>query len=75
MKGIYKADPITHAFVSSDVVADDYQLQANESFDNPGRHFGGPLVSGVRPQGIAAIVLQFDFNIFGGFKVLKVMGI
>lgn len=35
MKGIYKADPITHAFVSSDVVADDYQLQANESFENP----------------------------------------
>ena len=35
MKGIYRADPTTHVFVSSDVVADDYVLKANETFENP----------------------------------------
>lgn len=35
MKGVYRADAVTHYFVSSDIVADDYKLQANESFDNP----------------------------------------
>lgn len=35
MKGIYRADATTHTFVSSDIVADDYQLQANETFENP----------------------------------------
>lgn len=34
-KAVYRADALTHVFVSSDLVADDYQLQANESFDNP----------------------------------------
>lgn len=47
MKGIYKADPTTHVFVSSDVVADDYQLQANESFENPsGKVMPAKLVNG-----------------------------
>ena len=35
MKSVYRADAVTHYFVSSDVVADDYKLQANESFDSP----------------------------------------
>lgn len=35
MKGVYRADATTHIFTSSDVVADDYQLQANETFENP----------------------------------------
>mgnify|MGYP004471237329 CR=1 FL=1 len=37
MKGIYRADAINQTFISSDVVADDYQLQANETFENPTR--------------------------------------
>lgn len=35
MKSVYRADAVTHFFVSSDLVDDDYKLQANESFDNP----------------------------------------
>lgn len=35
MKGIYYADPTTHVFTRSDTVADDYQCQANETFENP----------------------------------------
>lgn len=35
MKPVYRADAFKHIFVSSDVVPDDYVLQANESFDNP----------------------------------------
>ncbi|WP_323064339.1 hypothetical protein [Limosilactobacillus reuteri] len=35
MKGIYRADPTTNRFSSSDIVSDDYVLQANETFENP----------------------------------------
>lgn len=35
IKGIYYADPTTHEFTHSDIVDDDYQLQANETFENP----------------------------------------
>lgn len=35
MKPVYRADAFKHIFVSSDMVPDDYVLQANESFDNP----------------------------------------
>lgn len=35
MKGIYRADATTHTFASSDLVEDNYQLQANETFENP----------------------------------------
>lgn len=35
IKGIYYADPTTHEFTHSDIVEDDYQLQANETFKNP----------------------------------------
>ena len=35
MKGIYRADATNQTFVSSDVVGDNYQLQANETFENP----------------------------------------
>lgn len=35
IKGIYYADPTTHEFTHSDIVEDDYQLQANETFENP----------------------------------------
>lgn len=35
MKGVYRADAQTKAFVSSDLVADDYVLKANETFENP----------------------------------------
>ncbi|WP_323074715.1 hypothetical protein [Limosilactobacillus reuteri] len=35
MKGIYRANAATQRFISSDVVADDYVLQANETFENP----------------------------------------
>ena len=35
MKAVYRADAVSHAFVSSDLVPDDYVLQANETFENP----------------------------------------
>lgn len=35
MKSVYRADIQTHIFVSSDTVADDYVLKANETFENP----------------------------------------
>lgn len=35
IKGIYYADPTTHEFTHSDIVEDDYKLQANETFENP----------------------------------------
>lgn len=35
MKAVYRADAVSHAFVSSDLVPDNYVLQANESFENP----------------------------------------
>lgn len=35
MKAVYRADAVNHVFVSSDLVPDDYVLQANESFENP----------------------------------------
>ncbi|MCT3212419.1 hypothetical protein [Limosilactobacillus reuteri] len=47
MKGIYRADATNQTFVSSDVVADDYQLQANETFENPtGKLEPAKLVNG-----------------------------
>lgn len=47
MKGIYRADANNQTFVSSDVVADDYQLQANETFENPtGKLEPAKLVNG-----------------------------
>lgn len=47
MKGIYRADATNHTFISSDVVADDYQLQANETFENPtGKLEPSKLVNG-----------------------------
>lgn len=35
MKAVYRADALTHTFVSSDIVPDDYVLKANETFENP----------------------------------------
>ena len=35
MKGLYCAEPVNRTFVSSDVVADDYQLKDNETFEDP----------------------------------------
>lgn len=35
MKGLYRADAVNRTFVSSDVVADDYQLKGNETFEDP----------------------------------------
>ena len=35
MKAVYRADAANHIFVSSDLVADDYVLKANETFENP----------------------------------------
>lgn len=35
MKAVYRADAVSHAFVSSDLVPDDYVLKANETFENP----------------------------------------
>lgn len=35
MKSVYRADAVKHIFVSSDVVPDDYVLQANETFEDP----------------------------------------
>lgn len=47
MKGIYRADATNQTFISSDVVADDYQLQANETFENPtGKLEPAKLVNG-----------------------------
>ena len=47
MKGIYRASATNQTFTSSDVVADDYQLQANETFENPtGKLEPAKLVNG-----------------------------
>lgn len=35
MKTVYRADALTHIFIGSDNVADDYQLKSNETFDDP----------------------------------------
>ena len=35
MIGLYRADAVNRTFVSSDVVADDYQLKDNETFEDP----------------------------------------
>lgn len=35
MKGLYRADAVNRTFVSSDGVADDYQLKDNETFEDP----------------------------------------
>ncbi|UXC67836.1 hypothetical protein N4599_02510 [Limosilactobacillus oris] len=35
MKGIFRADPTTHISASSDIVPDEYQLKANETFEDP----------------------------------------
>lgn len=35
MAEVYYADAVTHVFVGSHSVPDDYKLQVNESFDNP----------------------------------------
>ena len=35
MKGLYRANAVNRTFVSSDVVADDYQLKDNETFEDP----------------------------------------
>ena len=35
MKGLYRADAVNRTFTSSDVVADDYQLKDNETFEDP----------------------------------------
>lgn len=35
MKAIFYADPTTHYFKGSNIVADDYKLQANETFEEP----------------------------------------
>ena len=35
MKGLYRADAVNRTFVSSDSVADDYQLKDNETFEDP----------------------------------------
>lgn len=35
MATVYYADAVTHVFVGSHSVPDDYKLQVNESFDNP----------------------------------------
>lgn len=46
MKGIYRADPTTKVFTSSDVVNDDYSLQANETFENPSGKKWPPKLQG-----------------------------
>lgn len=35
MKAVYRADAVTHFQIGSDTVPDDYQLQVNETFENP----------------------------------------
>ena len=35
MKGLYRANAVNRTFVSSDAVADDYQLKDNETFEDP----------------------------------------
>lgn len=35
MKGLYRADAVNRTLVSSDAVADDYQLKDNETFEDP----------------------------------------
>ena len=47
MKAVYRADAVSHVFVSSDLVPDDYVLKANESFENPsGKLEPAKLVNG-----------------------------
>ena len=46
MKAVYRADALTHIFVSSDIVPDDYVLKANETFENPTGKLEPPKLSG-----------------------------
>jgi hypothetical protein len=35
MKAVYQADAVSHVFVSSELVPDNYVLKTNETFENP----------------------------------------
>lgn len=89
MKGIYRADATTQTFVSSDVVADDYQLQANETFENPtGKLEPAKLVNGswidatpeeheayVKAQQAEAAKLLPPNNLSAGDKAMNALGV
>lgn len=89
MKGIYRADATNHTFVSSDVVADDYQLQVNETFENPTEKLEpAKLVNGswidatseeheayLRAQQAEAAKFLPANNLSAGDKVMNTLGI
>lgn len=89
MKGIYRADATNQTFISSDVVADDYQLQANETFENPtGKLEPAKLVNGswidatpeeheayVKAQQAEAAKLLPPNNLSAGDKAMNALGV
>ncbi|WP_164960439.1 hypothetical protein [Limosilactobacillus reuteri] len=89
MKGIYRADATNQTFVSSDVVADDYQLQANETFENPtGKLEPAKLVNGswidatpeeheayVKAQQAEAAKFLPTNNLSAGDKAMNALGV
>ncbi|PWT37589.1 hypothetical protein [Limosilactobacillus reuteri] len=89
MKGIYRADATNQTFVSSDVVADDYQLQANETFENPtGKLEPAKLVNGswidatpeeheayVKAQQAEAAKFLPANNLSAGDKAMNALGV
>lgn len=89
MKGIYRADATNQTFVSSDVVADDYQLQANETFENPtGKLEPAKLVNGswidatpeeheayVKAQQAKAAKFLPTNNLSAGDKAMNALGV
>ena len=70
MKGLYRADAVNRTFVSSDVVADDYQLKDNETFEDPSGKLspakltatGGPWIDATEEENQAYMdAMQQDY--------------
>ena len=66
MKGLYRADAVNRTFVSSDGVADDYQLKDNETFEDPSGKLspakltatGGPWIDATEEENQAYMEAQ-----------------
>ena len=70
MKGLYRADAVNRTLVSSDVVADDYQLKDNETFEDPSGKLspakltatGGPWIDATEEENQAYMdAMQQDY--------------
>ena len=66
MKAVYRADAVNRTFTSSDVVADDYQLKDNETFEDPSGKLspakltatGGPWIDATEEENQAYLEAQ-----------------